>query len=86
MSLERISTVITTTAAIAYRCPTACFSIHLPRPVSFSAISTAKNRSPQHTYVHSAPCHRPVSAHTTSMLKARRHLLFTRLPPRGKNT
>ena len=82
-SLQRIITVKNTTITIAYKWPIGCFSIHFPRPVKRSMASITKKPMPQNTYVHAAPCHRPVSDQTMNMLNSSRHLLLTRLPPSG---
>ena len=49
---------------------------------AFSISSSAANSSPHSTKFQAAPCHRPVSIHTTRIFRTH-FALLTRLPPRG---
>ena len=58
------------------------YGIRLSGFLLIREIKNAAYRSPHSIKFHAAPCHRPVSAHTTKVLNTQRPL-FTRLPPNG---
>ena len=76
------STKLIKTSSSTYRCLKGPVLSSTLSSHCFSITSSTANISPHSTKFHAAPCHNPVSIHTTKMLKYQRHL-GTLFPPMG---